>query len=170
MVSQLVFWMWIPILIKFLYIKMASRRLLPSRFFYSVQIQYKIHLAVNQFLAIRLLWILILYTPRQHSLFNSLGPHVATWRRSARPAFPGTDKWRRPLAAHSWRVPTYGDKIIRVTHGDIPSNIIHSYLLTSQQLVLFPFYHAIKMKLTSVVGWNRKHWPDLIKPILHTLT
>ena len=27
----------------------------------------------------------------------------------------------------------------------------------STYLVLFPFYHPIKMKLTSVVGWNQKH-------------
>ena len=74
--------------------------------------------------------------------FNALGPRVATWRGSARPAFPGA-MWRRPLAARIWQGPTHGDKIIGVTHRDVPSNIVHSYLLTSQQSVQFPFHHPI---------------------------
>ena len=37
-------------------------------------------------------------------------------------------------------------------HHAITSNIVHSYLMISQRSVLFPFYHPIKIKLTSVVG------------------
>ena len=37
-------------------------------------------------------------------------------------------------------------------------------------LYCFPIYHPMKMKLTSVVGWNRKNWTDLTRPNLHTLT
>ena len=95
-------------------------------------------------------------TQKTHDLkvkinFNSLGLRIAICRGSAEPAFPGADKWRRPLTVRIWRAPAYGDNI-GATHRDVPSNIVHSYLLTSQQSVLFPLYHPIKMKLTSVVG------------------
>ena len=85
--------------------------------------------------------------------FNSLGPQVAIWR-----------------ALLIWRVPSHGDKNIGTTHRDVISNIVHSYLLTSQISVLFPFYHPMKMKLTSVVSWNWKQWPGKSRPILHKLT
>ena len=114
-------------------------------------------------------------------LLNSLGPPVTIWRGSARPDFPGVtiwrgsarpdfpgvSIWRPPLAAHVASAATWRQKhrsyIMR-------RNLkYHTLLLTSQKLVLFPFYHPIKMKLTSVVGWNWKHWPDLTRPILHKL-
>ena len=103
-------------------------------------------------------------------LVNSLGLPFAIWCGNARPAFPEVAIWQPPLAAHIWRAPPHGDKNIGATHRDVTSNILHSYLLTSQKSVLFPFYHPIKMKLTSVVRWNRKHYPDLTWPILHKLT
>ena len=112
-----------------------------------------------------LLSMIIVHCSR-NELFNSLGSPVATWRGSAGPDFPGVVKWRPPLAAHIWWAPPHGDKNIGATHCDAPSNILHSYLLTLQKSVLFPFNHPIKMKLKSVVGWNWKHWPDLTQPIL----
>ena len=101
---------------------------------------------------------------------NSLGPPLAIWRGNARPACPAVAMWRPWLTAHIWRAPPHGNINIEATQRDVPSNIVHSYLLTSQKSVLFLFYHPIKMKLASVVGWNRKHWPDLTQPILHKLT
>ena len=91
------------------------------------------------------------------------------WHGSARPAFLVTI-WQCPLAAHIWRVLPHGKKNIADTHSNVTSNIIHSCLLTSQKLVLFPFYHPIKMELTLVVSWNRKHWPGRSRPIFHKLT
>ena len=100
---------------------------------------------------------------------DSLGPQVAMWHGSARPAFL-VAKWQPPLVAHIWQVPPHGNKNIGDTHSNITSNIIHSCLLISQKLVLFPFCHPIKMELTLVVSWNRKHWPGRSRPIFHKLT
>ena len=105
-----------------------------------------------------------------HQWINSLGPQVAIWRGSARPAFLEVAIWQPPLAARIWRAPPHGNKNIGATYRNVTSNIVHSYLFTLQKSVLFLFYHPIKMKLRSVVGWNLKHWPDLTCPIFHKLT
>ena len=66
-------------------------------------------------------------------LINSLGPRVAIWRGSARPAFPGVAIWQPPLAVavRIWRALPHGDKNIGATHCNITSNIVHSYILTT---------------------------------------
>ena len=68
---------------------------------------------------------------------NPLGPPVAIWHRSTRPACPGITMWRPPLAARIWRAPPHGDKNMGATHRNVPSmNIVHSYLLTLQKSIL----------------------------------
>ena len=99
-----------------------------------------------------------------------MGPRVAICGGSAEPAFPGTDKWRCLLAARIWWAPTYGDNNIGATHRDAPLKYRTFLFVDIAAIGTFCFYYPIKIKLTSVVAWNRKHWTDLTRPILHTLT
>ena len=76
--------------------------------------------------------------------FNSLGPPVTICRGSARPACLGVAMWRPPLPACIWRAPPHGDKNIAATHRDVPSNIAHSYLLTSPNRYCFRCFIQLK--------------------------